>query len=106
IANITTASNLFHCLRRQLTWPFRKPLVIFSPKANLRHPGSHSHMNEFINAGFKEVLDDDSIKDDSKVKKVLFCNGKLFFDLAAHRNNEKNTDISIIRIEQLYHLQL
>ncbi|MEK7225589.1 MAG: thiamine pyrophosphate-dependent enzyme, partial [Bacteroidota bacterium] len=58
IANITTASNFFHALRRQLAWPFRKPLIIFSPKANLRHPGSYSQMDEFISGGFKEVMDD------------------------------------------------
>jgi len=56
--NITTAANLFHALRRQLTWPFRKPLIIFSPKANLRHPGSYSVVDEFTNGGFKEVIDD------------------------------------------------
>ena len=87
IANITTSANLFHCLRRQLTWPFRKPLVVFSPKANLRHPGTYSHLNEFINGGFKEVIDDDSITNALEVKKVLFCSGKLYFDLIEKRKN-------------------
>ena len=104
ITNITTSSNFFHCLRRQLTWPFRKPLVVFSPKANLRHPGSYSLMNEFINGSFKEVLDDESISNADGVRKVLLCSGKLFFDLAEHRKKEKITNTAILRIEQLYPL--
>src|SRR5439155_25062892 len=75
IANITTSANLFHVLRRQLAWPFRKPLVIFSPKANLRHTGSYSQMEEFTNGGFRELIDDPFVKDVQKVKKVLFCSG-------------------------------
>jgi 2-oxoglutarate dehydrogenase E1 component len=57
ITNITTSANLFHALRRQLAWPFRKPLIDFSPKANLRHPGSYSRIEEFTDGGFKEVID-------------------------------------------------
>ena len=58
VTNVTTAANFFHALRRQIAWPFRKPLINFSPKANLRHPGSYSAMEEFTNGGFKEVIDD------------------------------------------------
>ncbi|TAH04324.1 MAG: 2-oxoglutarate dehydrogenase E1 component, partial [Sphingobacteriales bacterium] len=58
VANVSTAANFFHLLRRQLTWPFRKPLVIFSPKANLRLPGTYSLKEEFINGKFREVIDD------------------------------------------------
>ncbi|MEO6541455.1 MAG: 2-oxoglutarate dehydrogenase E1 component, partial [Ferruginibacter sp.] len=79
VANVTTAANFFHLLRRQLTWPFRKPLVVFSPKANLRHPGSFSHKDEFTSGGFKEVLDDVTINDAAGVKKVLCCSGKIYF---------------------------
>ncbi|HWR32893.1 MAG TPA: hypothetical protein VN451_05185, partial [Chitinophagaceae bacterium] len=103
ITNITTASNLFHALRRQLAWPFRKPLINFSPKANLRHPGSYSCMEEFINGAFKEVIDD-SMRDAVKVKKVLFCSGKIYFDLDEKRQKDKRNDIAIIRVEQLYPL--
>ena len=60
VTNITTSANFFHALRRQLAWPFRKPLIEFTPKANLRHPGSYSKMEEFTNGGFKEVIDDAS----------------------------------------------
>jgi len=99
--NITTAANLFHALRRQLTWPFRKPLIIFSPKANLRHPGSYSVVDEFTNGGFKEVIDD-PFADTGNVKKVFFCSGKIYFDLAERQQKENRKDIALIRIEQLY----
>jgi len=103
VTNITTASNFFHALRRQLLWPFRKPLVNFSPKANLRHPGSYSVMNEFTNDGFREVIDD-SFAEASTVTKVLFCSGKIYFDLAEQQQKEGRKDIAIIRVEQLYPL--
>ena len=103
ITNITTASNFFHALRRQLAWPFRKPLVNFSPKANLRHPGSYSVMEEFINGGFKEVIDDNAA-DPAKVKKVLLCSGKIYFDLIERKEKDKANDTAIIRLEQLYPL--
>ncbi len=104
VTNITTAANLFHALRRQLAWPFRKPLVNFSPKANLRHPGSYSPMSEFTSGAFKEVIDDLSVKNASDVKKVLLCSGKLYFDLEAKKEADNRSDIAIIRIEQLYPL--
>ena len=104
VTNITTAANFFHALRRQLTWDFRKPLINFSPKANLRHPGSYSHMNEFINGGFQEVIDDATITDTSNVKKVLFCSGKIYFDLAEKQQKENRSDVAIVRVEQLYPL--
>ncbi len=103
ITNITTASNFFHALRRQQAWPFRKPLVNFSPKANLRHPGSYSAMDEFLTGGFKEVIDD-SYADAKSVKKVLFCSGKIYFDLAERQQKENKKDVAIIRVEQLYPL--
>lgn len=104
MTNITTAANFFHALRRQQAWAFRKPLVVFTPKANLRHPGSSSKLSEFTSGGFKEVYDDESITDPSAVKKVLLCSGKIYFDLEEHRKKEKNTDIAIVRLEQLYPL--
>ncbi|MDP4264043.1 MAG: 2-oxoglutarate dehydrogenase E1 component [Bacteroidota bacterium] len=101
VTNITTASNLFHALRRQLTWSFRKPLINFSPKANLRHPGSYSVIDEFTTGGFKEVIDD-PFAETGKVKKVIFCSGKIYFDLAERQQRESKKDMAIIRIEQLY----
>jgi 2-oxoglutarate dehydrogenase E1 component len=104
ITNVTTAANLFHVLRRQLAWPFRKPLINFSPKANLRHPGSYSFLSEFCNGGFKEVIDDAGVLDAAAIKKVLFCSGKLYFELAERKQKENRTDIAIIRLEQIYPL--
>jgi len=106
ITNITTAANFFHALRRQVAWPFRKPLVNFSPKANLRHPGTYSHVSEFTNGGFKEVIDDSYITDPGLVKKVLFCSGKVYFDLAEKQAKDNRADLAVIRLEQLYPLPL
>jgi len=104
VTNITTAANLFHALRRQLTWEFRKPMINFSPKANLRHPGSYSDLSEFTSGGFKEVIDDASVSDATQIKKVLMCTGKIYFDLEEKRQKENRTDIAIVRVEQLYPL--
>lgn len=104
ITNITTAANLFHALRRQLTWQFRKPLINFSPKANLRHVGAYSAMQEFTQGGFKEVLDDPFIDDAAVVKKVLLCSGKMYFDLSDKQAKDDRKDVAIVRLEQLYPL--
>ncbi|MBC7868422.1 MAG: 2-oxoglutarate dehydrogenase E1 component, partial [Gloeobacteraceae cyanobacterium ES-bin-316] len=104
VTNITTAANFFHALRRQQAWAFRKPLVVFTPKANLRHPGSSSKSTEFTAGGFKEVYDDNSITDAAMVKKVLLCSGKIYFDLEEKRQKEKHNDVAIVRLEQLYPL--
>ena len=101
VTNITTAANLFHAFRRQLAWPFRKPLIEFTPKANLRHPGSYSRMEDFTNGGFKEIIDD-GFAETNKVKKVFFCSGKIYFDLAERQLKDNRTDIAILRLEQLY----
>ncbi len=106
VTNITTAANFFHGLRRQLAWPFRKPLINFSPKANLRHPGSYSKIEDFTQHGFKEVIDDESVKDASSITKVLMCSGKIYFDLNEKRENDKRKDVAIVRMEQLYPLPL
>ncbi|MBN8664117.1 MAG: 2-oxoglutarate dehydrogenase E1 component [Chitinophagales bacterium] len=103
VTNITTAANLFHALRRQLVWDFRKPLINFSPKANLRHPGSYSPVEEFVSGQFREVIDD-AAADASEVKKVLFCSGKLYFELAEKKQKDNRTDVAVVRVEQLYPL--
>ncbi len=104
ITNITTAANFFHVLRRQLAWQFRKPLINFSPKANLRYPGSYSHIAEFTTEGFKEVLDDETVVETTDIKKVLFCTGKIYFELAEKKAKENRNDIAIVRVEQIYPL--
>ncbi len=104
ITNITSAANLFHALRRQLAWSFRKPLINFSPKANLRNPVTYSHISEFTKGGFKELIDDSFVTDAAQVKKVLLCTGKLYFELAERQQKENRQDIAIIRLEQIYPL--
>jgi 2-oxoglutarate dehydrogenase E1 component len=104
ITNVTTAANFFHVLRRQLAWSFRKPLINFSPKANLRHPGSYSLASEFISGAFKEVIDDEFVKNAADVKKVILCSGKMYFDLAEKQLKDNRTDTALIRLEQIHPL--
>ncbi len=104
ITNITTAANLFHLFRRQLTWNFRKPLINFSPKANLRNPHTFSKSVEFLTGGFKELIDDAFVENASQVKKVLLCTGKLYYELADKQLKDNRKDIAIVRLEQIYPL--
>jgi len=106
VTNITTAANFFHALRRQMAWPFRKPLVNFSPKANLRHAGTYSTLVEFTSGGFREVIDDASATQPAAITKVLFCSGKIYYDLLERQQKEGRRDVAIIRLEQLYPLPL
>jgi 2-oxoglutarate dehydrogenase E1 component len=106
MTNITTAANFFHALRRQLIWPFRKPMINFSPKANLRHQRSYSTVAEFTGGSFKEVLDDPNIKKADKVKRVLLCSGKMYFDLSEKQLADKRDDVAIVRLEQIYPLPI
>jgi 2-oxoglutarate dehydrogenase E1 component len=101
ITNITTPANLFHAMRRQMTWEFRKPLINMSPKSLLRHPKVVSPVEEFISGSFQEVIGD-SYVDKKKVKKVLLCTGKIYFDLYEEQQKNKRKDVAIIRIEQLH----
>ncbi len=100
VANITTPSNFFHALRRQLTWEFRKPLVVMSPKSLLRHPKAISPLDEFTSGGFKEVIGDDNVTARS-VKKVILTSGKVYYDLLERKEKDKRKDIALIRIEQI-----
>jgi len=104
ITNVTTAANFFHVLRRQMAWPFRKPLVNFSPKANLRLPATYSNLAEFTQGGFTEVYDDASVTDATQITKVLMCTGKVYFDLNERKIKEDYKHVAIIRLEQLYPL--
>jgi 2-oxoglutarate dehydrogenase E1 component len=105
VANITTPANYFHLLRRQLHRPFRKPLVVMSPKSLLRHPMCTSPLADMAEGTrFKEVLDDPAYsgKKTVKVRRVLFCTGKVYYDLVEAREKANIKDIAICRIEQLY----
>ena len=101
VANLTTPANIFHALRRQLTWEFRKPLVVMSPKSIFRHPKVVSPIEEFTKGKFQEVIGD-SYVDKAKVKKVLLCSGKVYFDLLERQEKDKRKDVAIIRLEQLH----
>lgn len=103
VANCTTPANFFHLLRRQLAWQFRKPLVVMTPKSLLRHPRCVSPQDAFLKGGFKEIIDD-AFADASKVKKVLLCSGKIFYELQEFQEKENRKDVAIVRIEQLYPL--
>lgn len=104
VCNITTPANFFHALRRQLKRPFRKPLVIMSPKSLLRHPKCISKVDELTQGGFKELIDDDKIKDPTKVRRVLVCSGKIYYDLVERQEKEGKYDVAIVRLEQLFPL--
>lgn len=102
VCNCTTPANFFHMLRRQLALPFRKPCVHMSPKSMLRHPMAVSSMSDFAeNTSFQEIISDQTA-DPKKVKKVLLCSGKIYYDLYKRRLDENREDIAIIRVEQLY----
>ena len=101
VANLTTSSNIFHLMRRQVTWEFRKPAIVFSPKSLLRHPGVVSPLKAFTSGKFEEVIGDSYVSN-KEVKKVLFCSGKVYFDLFEEQKRKKSKDIAIVRIEQIY----
>jgi len=102
IVNCTTPANLFHVLRRQLTYDFRIPLVIFTPKSLLRHPRCVSGIEDLSgDTRFKEVIDDDNVDVDD-VKRVVFCSGKIYYDLLARKEELDARDVALVRIEQLH----
>ena len=101
VANITQPANFFHALRRQLAWPFRKPLIVMSPKSLLRHPKVVSDISELTSGSFQEVISDSYVKP-KEVKKVLFCSGKIYFDLLEKQQTDKRKDVAIVRLEQLF----
>ena len=103
VTNITEPSNFFHMLRRQLTWDFRKPCVVMSPKSLLRHPKVVSPLSEFTSGKFREVLPDTTVKA-KDVKRVVLCTGKVYYDLEEAREKEKNTQVALVRVEQLHPL--
>jgi 2-oxoglutarate dehydrogenase E1 component len=104
ITNITSAANFFHLLRRQLAWNFRKPLINFSPKVNLRSTATYSAVEDFTKGGFKEVIDDAFVAKAADVTKILLCTGKLYFELAERQIKDNRKDIAIVRLEQIYPL--
>jgi 2-oxoglutarate dehydrogenase E1 component len=107
VANCTTPANFFHLLRRQLKWSFRKPLVVMSPKSLLRHPLVRSGVDELAKGAFQPLIPDPfAHADGEKVGKVLFCSGKIYYDLLERQQRDQRKDVAIVRLEQLYPLPL
>lgn len=107
VANVTMPANFFHMMRRQLAWNFRKPLVHMSPKSGLRHPMAVSPVADFgPGTRFQEILDDPTVaaKGNKKIKRLLFCSGKVYFDLAQYKEKNQRDDVAIVRLEQLFPL--
>jgi len=101
----TTASQIFHVLRRQMVRPLRKPLVIFTPKSLLRNKDATSPLSEFTKGGFQTVIPEHSAevaKNASAVKRVVACSGKVYYDLVKKREEKGAHEVAIIRVEQLY----
>jgi 2-oxoglutarate dehydrogenase E1 component len=101
IAYPTTPAQYFHLLRRQVLRPWRKPLVVMTPKSLLRHPHVVSTLEEFTRGRFERVLPDEN-SDAKQVKRVLLCSGKIFLELAQARAEMERDDVAILRVEQLY----
>jgi 2-oxoglutarate dehydrogenase E1 component len=98
----TTPAQYFHVLRRQVLRPWRKPLVIMTPKSLLRHPKVVSSLDECARGTFQRVIVDPVVKPGNQVKKIILCTGKLYYELEAYRAEAKLDDTVIIRLEQLY----
>lgn len=101
----STPAQVFHMLRRQMIRKLRKPLIVFTPKSLLRHPLAVSELEDFTNGKFEVVIDDADITDVSakeKVKRVIMCSGKVYYDLLEERRKNELRDVAIVRLEQLY----
>lgn len=102
VVNCTQPANFFHVLRRQLKREYRKPLIVFTPKSLLRHPKVVSDISAFsTKTTFQEVIDDTYVKS-ADVKRVLFCSGKVYYDLLEKQQADERKDVAIVRVEQLY----
>jgi 2-oxoglutarate dehydrogenase E1 component len=103
VANCTTPANFFHLLRRQMHQAVRKPMVVMSPKSLLRHPGCVSTLADLADGRFEQVLSDpDPAIDPAGVRRILFCSGKVYYDLLEERRRLGRYDVALVRLEQLY----
>jgi len=95
-------SQMFHLIRRQMLRPYRKPLIIMTPKSLLRHRDSTSKLDDLISHPFQLIIDDTNMTDASQIKKVVFCSGKVYFDLLQEQTKKNLLRTAVVRIEQLY----
>jgi 2-oxoglutarate dehydrogenase E1 component len=102
VCNLTTPAQYFHALRRQMKRPFRKPLIVMSPKSLLRHKLAVSALRELTHGTFQEVLDEVDPIDPHAVRRLLLCSGKVYYALLVARRERNIDDIAIVRVEQLY----
>ena len=102
IVNATTPAQYFHFLRRQMRQPQARPFVVFSPKSLLRLPAAASPLEALTTGGFRVVLDDAEVEDRAAVERLLFCSGKVYYDLRAEREKRGDARTAIVRLEQLY----
>ena len=103
VCNLTTPAQLFHVIRRQMKREFKKPLIIMSPKSLLRHKDCVSKVSDFTDSEFWSILDDDKITK-KNAKRLVFCSGKIYYELKAYREENKIKDTALVRIEQFYPL--
>ncbi|MGO3261314.1 MAG: 2-oxoglutarate dehydrogenase E1 component [Mesonia sp.] len=103
VANCTTPANFYHLLRRQIKTAFRKPLIVFTPKSLLRHAKVTSTKEELATGSFQTLIDDKEVNPE-KVKTLVFCMGKFYYDLLARREELEREDIALVRLEQLFPL--
>ncbi len=101
VCNLTTPAQVFHVLRRQVLRPWRKPLILMSPKSLLRFRPSFSPLAEFVDGGFQRAIDDVHA-DPGKVTRVMLSAGKVYYDLAEERENLRSDKVALVRVEQLY----
>lgn len=101
VVNPTSPANLFHLLRQQMMRDFRLPLVIFTPKSLLRHPRCTSTLEDFEKGNYQDVIDDPET-DTNEVRRVVFCTGKIYFDLLEKKEEFNARDIALVRLEQLH----
>jgi 2-oxoglutarate dehydrogenase E1 component len=104
ITNPTTPAQFFHLLRRQVLRPWRKPLVVMTPKSLLRRADAVSPLDELVSGRFHRVIPDDPAIDAAGAKRILLCSGKVYYDLAKARKESGRTDVAIVRVEQYYPL--
>ncbi len=98
----STPAQMFHVLRRQVVRPYRKPLILFTPKSLLRHPDAVSPLRELAAGGFQPLLDDVANTTPENVNRLVFCSGRVYYDLARARKEKGLENIALIRVEQLY----
>jgi len=102
VAYPTTPSQIFHVLRRQIHRNFRKPLIVMTPKSLLRHKLCVSPIEEFSSGTFRNVIDDATVTEPEKIRRVILCTGKIYYDLYSSREERKLNEVALVRVEQLY----